>query len=377
MKDLYEILNVDKSASNDEIKKSYRKIAMKYHPDKNPGDDAAEQRFKESAEAYSILKDSAMRSRYDQFGHAGVGLGDTPGAGQGFGGGATHMSMDDIFSQFGDIFGGGSPFEDIFGGGRSRGRSVRRGKDLKVSIVLEPAEILSGIEKTIKIKRNEPCTTCSGSGAKPGTQPSSCRQCGGNGQVRQVSRTFFGQSVVLTDCPVCRGEGVMVEDPCRDCNGNGVIRQEAKVKINIPKGVSSGNYMTLEGQGHKGERGIASGDLLIFFEEKEHPYFIRNGLDNLLELNVSIIQAITGDTIKIPTIEGKASIKIPAGIQSGQILRMKGKGYPRLKGNSRGDQLVQITVEVPKSLSSKAKKLIKDLSNEIHAPKTPYSKMKI
>lgn len=376
MKDLYEILGVGKSASQDEIKRAYRKIAMKFHPDKNPGDQESEKKFKEAAEAYSILKDSTKRSRYDQFGHAGVGLGDTPG-GQGFGGGFTHMSMEDIFNQFGDIFGGRNPFEDIFGGGTSRGRGMRRAKDLKVSIELEPVEILNGVQKTIKIKRNEICNTCSGSGARPGTQPTSCRQCGGSGQVRQVSRTFFGQSVVLTDCPVCRGEGVMVENPCGDCGGRGVTRREARVKVKIPKGVSSGNYMTLEGQGHKGEKGIQSGDLLVIIEEKEHPYFVRNGTDNFIELNISIIQAIHGDTVEIPTIEGKASIKIPPGIQSGQILRMKGKGYPHLRGSARGDQLVRINVEIPDSLSGKAKKLVKELAEEIRIPRKPYSKMKL
>lgn len=376
MKDLYEILGVGKSSSQDEIKKAYRKIAMKFHPDKNPGDANAEQKFKEAAEAYSILKDSTKRSRYDQFGHAGVGLGDTPG-GQGYGGGFTHMSMDDIFSQFGDIFGGRNPFEDIFGGGSSPGRAARRARDLRVSLELEPKDILDGVEKTIKIKRNETCHTCTGSGAKPGTQPSSCRQCGGSGQVRQVSRTFFGQSVVLTDCPVCQGEGVMVENPCTSCGGRGVVREEAKVKVKVPKGVSSGNYMSLEGQGHKGERGMQPGDLLVHFEEKPHPYFTRNGNDNLIELNISLIQAIQGATLEIPTIEGKASIKVPAGIQSGQILRMKGKGYPKLRGNLRGDQLVRIKVEIPKSVSGKAKRLVSELEAEIDPPKNPYSKMNI
>ena len=376
MKDLYEILGVDKSASADDIKKSYRKIAMQFHPDKNPGDAEAEKKFKEAAEAYSILKDPTKRSRYDQFGHAGVGLGDGPGGGGFSGGGFHHMSMEDIFSQFGDIFGGGNPFEDIFGGGRS-GRASRRGRDMKVSIELEPIEILEGVEKTIKIKRNEKCNTCSGSGARPGTSASSCKQCGGSGQVRQVSRSFFGQSVVLAECPVCRGDGTMVENPCSDCGGRGVNREDVKVKIKVPKGVSSGNYMTLEGQGHKGERGIPSGDLLVYFEEKDHPYFTRNGVDNLITLNVSLIQAINGDTVQVPTIEGKASMKIPAGIQSGQILRMKGKGYPRLRGGARGDQLVMIKVEIPKSVSGKAKKLLKDLEGEIPLPKTPFSKMNL
>ncbi len=358
MKDLYDILGVSKGASDGEIKKAYRKIAMKFHPDKNPGDSEAEHKFKDAADAYSILSDNQKRSQYDQFGHAGVGLGDTPGGG-GFQG---HMSMEDIFSNFGDIFGGNfDPFGGMFGGDGRRG--VRKGRDLKVALKLDYSEIVTGVDKTIKIKRHETCDSCSGSGAQSGTMPTSCRHCSGSGQIRQMSQSFFGQSVVVRECPVCHGSGEMVENPCRSCGGNGIVRKTVEIKVKVPAGVSEGNYMTLNRQGNKGPKGNHPGDLIVYFEEKEHPVFTRNGEDVITEAQIQFHEAALGIVLEVPTLEGKAKLKIPPGIQSGQILRMRGKGFPRVRGSSRGNQLVKIQIKTPKSISSKQKKLLEELSS--------------
>lgn len=376
MKDLYDILGVDKGASKDELKRAYRKIAMKNHPDRNPDNKEAEQNFKEAAEAYSILNDENKRAKYDQFGHAGVGMGDMGGQG-GFDG--VHFSMEDIFSQFGNIFGGRHPFEDIFGmgGGQSARGGYRKAKDLRVSLKLDYVDILNGTEKTIKIKRNETCNTCNGSGAKAGTSPSQCKQCNGSGQVRQVRQSFFGQSVVVTDCPLCRGTGEFIENPCSTCHGSGIKRDTVSIKVKVPKGVESGNYMTLDGQGNKGGKGIHAGDLLVFFEEKSHEYFVRNGTDIILEAHIGIAQAVLGDSITVPTVEGKASLKIPKGIQSGQILRMRGKGLPRLRSSYRGDQLIRIIVDIPTSLSKSEKNIYNELE-KISGSKSPtFNKMEI
>lgn len=358
MIDLYDILDVSNGASDNEIKKAYRKIAMKYHPDKNPGDSEAEQKFKDAADAYSILSDNQKRRQYDQFGHAGVGLGDTPSGG-GFQG---HMSMEDIFSNFGDIFGGDfDPFGGMFGSGGRRG--VRKGRDLKVALKLDYSEIVTGVDKTIKIKRHETCDSCSGSGAKSGTMPTSCRHCSGSGQIRQMSQSFFGQSVVVRECPVCHGSGDMIENPCRSCGGNGIIRKTVEIKVKVPAGVAEGNYMTLNRQGNKGPKGNNPGDLIVFFEEKDHPVFTRNGEDVITEAQIQFHEAALGVNLEVPTLDGKAKLKIPAGIQSGQILRMRGKGFPRVRGSSRGNQLVKIQIKTPKSLTSKQKKLLEELSS--------------
>ena len=364
MRDLYEIIGVDKNASNSDIKKSYRKIAMKYHPDKNPDDKEAEKNFKEAAEAYSILSDSQKRQQYDQFGHAGVGIGENAGS-SGFHGG---MSMDDIFSSFGDIFGGNDPFGGIFGG--SRQTRVKKARDLKVNLLLDYHEIATGIDKTIKIKRHELCDTCKGSGAQAGTMPTSCRQCSGSGQIRQMSQSFFGQSVTVRECPVCSGSGEMIENPCRGCGGNGIERKSVEIKVKVPAGVAEGNYMTLNGQGNKGPKGYESGDLVIFFEENEHEVFTRNGEDVITEAKIQIYDAAMGITLEVPTLDGKAKLKIPAGIQSGQILRMRGKGFPRVRGSSRGNQLVRIQVITPLSLSKEQKKIMGELS-KLNTDSTP------
>ena len=356
MKDLYEILGLDKSASSDDIKKSYRKIAMRYHPDKNPNDKAAEVKFKEAAEAYSILSDQSKRNQYDQFGHAGVGM----GSGQGGGGFQGGMSMEDIFSSFGDIFGGDfDPFGGIFGG-RQASRT-KKARDLKLGIQLSYSDIYHGVDKKIKIKRHETCITCNGLGAKKGTMPTSCKQCNGAGQVRQMSQSFFGQSVTVRECPVCSGSGEVIENPCNDCGGNGIQRKSVEIKVKIPAGVADGQYMTLSGQGNKGPKGYTSGDLVVFFEEIDHEIFSRNDQDIITEAQIQFHQATFGITLEVPTLDGKAKLKIPPGIQSGQILRMRGKGFPKIRGSSRGDQLVKIQIVTPKSLSKDQKKIIKML----------------
>lgn len=369
MRDLYEILGLSKNASRDEIKKAYRKIAMKYHPDKNPGDKEAERKFKEAAEAYSILSDGQKRAQYDQFGHAGVGLGDTGGAGM-------HMSMDEIFRSFGDIFGGFDPFESFFGGGRQR-TQVRHGADLRVKLKLNYEDIFNGTTQKLKVKRLETCDECHGTGAYPGTKPSTCRQCGGSGQVRQVSQSFFGQSVVVRECPICNGSGEMIERPCHQCGGNGVVRKTVEIKVKVPPGVASGNYMTLKGQGNKGPRGHTPGDLIVYFEEREHPIFTRHNDDIFTEAHLNVTQAVLGMTLEVPTLNGKAKLKIPPGIQSGQVLRMRGKGFPKLRGNSRGDQLVRIQVDTPRSLNRQQKKLFEELDALTGQTKTVFKRMEL
>jgi len=373
MKDLYDILGVSKNASNDEIKKSYRKIALKFHPDKNPDNIEAETKFKEAAEAYSVLSDKQKRQQYDQFGHAGVGMDNQS---QGFGGGGFHhMSMDDIFSQFGDVF-GGDIFGSIFGGQRG-GQTVRRGKDLRATLKLTFNEILNGVEKTINIKRLEQCDTCSGSGAAPGVTPTTCQQCGGAGRIRQMSQSFIFQSVVERECPICKGNGNVITKPCKSCSF-GLVRKIASVKVKVPAGVESGNYMRLQEQGNKGESRQPAGDLVVFFEEENHPYFVRDGENVFLEAVVSYSMAALGTAIEVPTIDGgKVSLKIPSGIQSGQILRMRKKGFPALRGSSRGDQLVRIHVETPSGLNKKQKSLFEELESKGNKIKNPFRKIKL
>lgn len=354
-RDYYDILGVNKDASEGDIKRAYRKKAMKFHPDRNPGDSNAEIQFKEAAEAYSVLSDPHKRQQYDQFGQAGME--GQPDFGD-FG-----FSMDDIFSQFGHIFGGRNPFEDIFGGGAARESRTRRGRDLRVSIPLDLEDIATGANKTIKIKRLESCADCGGSGARSGTMPSRCSTCNGSGQVRQMSRSFLGQFVNVTQCPNCQGSGEIIDDPCRVCAGDGRTRKKVEIKVKVPAGVATGNYMTLRGEGNKGARGAAPGDMIVFFEENDHPYFNRIDSDVMIELEVSFANAALGDSVEVPTLSGKAKLTIPAGIQSGQILRMKGKGLPSVQGSRKGDQLVRIQVSTPVSLSKEEKKLFKELSS--------------
>ena len=364
MKDLYDIIGVSKSADQEEIKKAYRKLALKYHPDKNPDNKEAEKMFKEAAEAYGVLSDGQKRARYDQFGHAGVGMGDGGGPG-GFSGGV-HMSMDDIFSQFGDIF-GGSPFESFFGGGSGRRRSRGRGSDIRITLRLTFEEIAQGIEKKIKIKRSV---------VVQGAEFITCPTCHGQGQVSTVQNTILGQMRSASVCPHCEGSGKRIGNRPPGAGPDGMIKKEKTIKINVPAGVEEGNYMTVSGQGNEDISG-SPGDLIVVFDEADHPYFVRDGEHVLLELHISYPTAVLGGKIEIPTVDGKAGLKIPAGIQSGQVLRMKGKGFPMIRSSSSGDQLVKIQVETPTKISRGTKKKIESLEKDLGPIQNPFSKIDI
>ncbi|MCK5941441.1 MAG: molecular chaperone DnaJ, partial [Planctomycetes bacterium] len=332
-RDYYEILGVDRSADDDAIKKAYRKLAVANHPDKNPGDAEAERRFKEAAEAYAVLSDAQKRQRYDQFGHAGV-----DGAGGG-GGGAGFASAEDIFAAFGDMFGGGGGgggfFDQIFGGGR-RGRG-RRGASLKVDLELTLEEVATGVKKTIELKRSEACGTCAGSGAKPGTSKKTCRTCEGHGQVVR-SQGFFQ---LRQTCPTCQGQGEMIETPCTKCKGRGSVPKSSPVNITIPAGIEHGHAERIPGQGEPGEGGAPPGDLIVVLHVKEHRVFTRYGDDLLMQTRISFRQAVIGDEVEIPTITGeKVAMKIPAGTQPGEKLRVRNHGLPRPDGYGRGNLVV-------------------------------------
>lgn len=363
MRDFYEILGVDKNASDDDIKKSYRKLALKYHPDRNQGNSDAEKKFKEAAEAYSVLSNTSKRNQYDQFGHAGVGMGGGPSGG--FSSGGVHMSMDDIFSQFGDIF-GGSPFESFFGGStNSRRRS--KGKDIKIRLKLKFEEIADGVDKKVKISKST---------LAPGTEYTTCPTCNGQGQVTQVSNTILGQMRSSSLCPHCEGSGKRIRNKPNGAGPDGMIKKVETIKIKVPAGVEEGNYMTLSGQGNEDIEG-RPGDLIVVFSEIEHEYFIRDGENVLLELNISYPKAILGGKINIPTVYGTADLKIPSGIQSGQVLRMRGKGFFRLRSKSKGDQLVKIQIITPSKINRKIKKYITELESELEPIKVPFSKIKL
>lgn len=359
-RDYYEVLGVAKGASADEIKKSYRKVAMQYHPDRNPGDKAAEEKFKEAAEAYEVLSDADKRSQYDRYGHAGLS-----GNGRGFGGGGS-MNMDDIFSQFGDIF-GDDLFGSFFGGGRRGGGGGRargvRGSNLRVKIKLNYEEIAKGVSKNIKVKKYVGCTTCSGSGAKDKNSVQTCSTCGGSGQVRRVSNTFLGQMQTVTTCPTCNGEGSIVTAKCPVCKGEGRVYGEETVSIDIPAGVQEGMQLSVSGRGNAGERGGPPGDLIILIEEEQHPELHRDGLNVAYELHLSFPDAAFGIQAEVPTIDGKAKIKIPPGTQSGKIFRLKGKGFPGVNSYERGDQLIHVNVWTPQHLTPEEKTMLEKLGD--------------
>lgn len=368
-RDYYEVLGVGKSSTPDEIKKAYRKMAMQFHPDRNP-EKSAEDKFKEASEAYEVLSDEDKRRRYDQFGHDGLRAGDTH----------QYSNVNDIFSNFQDIFGnagfGGTIFEDVFGnagGGRGRsrqGQSGVPGSDLKIRLKLTLEEIATGVDKTLKVKKFVACDTCSGSGAKAGSQKTTCPTCNGRGEIWQVSRSVFGQFVNITMCNTCGGEGRIIKDKCSTCSGEGRVQGETTIKVNIPAGVSEGNYISLRGQGNIGQRGGPPGDLLVVCEEEPHKLFTRNGDDVILDVLVSFPEAALGTEMTIPTLTGKAKLKIESGTQSGKILRMRDKGIQHLNSHGRGDQLVRVNVWVPKDLSSKDKEILKGLTDrEAFKPK--------
>lgn len=358
-RDYYDILGVSKSATADEIKKAYRKLAIKYHPDKNPDDKVAEENFKEAAEAYEVLSNAEKRQRYDQFGHAGAqgGFG-----GGGYGGGG--MNMEDIFSQFGDIFGGGSPFDSFFGGGgggRGSSRRVQRGSNLRIKVKLTLEEIAHGVEKKIKVNKQVVCNTCDGSGAKDKNSVQTCKTCGGTGSVRRVTNTILGQMQTTSTCPTCNGDGTTITSKCTACHGDGVVRGEETISINIPAGVSEGMQLSMSGKGNAAPRGGVPGDLIILIEEIPHESLKREGINVIYDLHVSFVDAALGTSVEIPTIDGKARIKLEPGTQGGKILRLKGKGIPEVNSYHKGDQLVQINIWTPKNINNEERELLEKL----------------
>jgi molecular chaperone DnaJ len=369
-RDYYEILDVPQNASAQEIKKAYRKMALKFHPDKNPDDPDSESRFKEAAEAYEVLSNPEKKGRYDQFGHAGMKNGHG-----GFGGG---MSMDDIFSQFGDIFGGafGGAFGG-FGGGRPHTRRrVNRGSNIRVKVALNLQEISNGVEKKIKVNKYISCKACHGSGAKQGSSYNTCNTCHGSGQVVQVTNTFLGQMQTASTCPTCHGEGKTITEKCPECAGQGVMRGEDIITINIPAGVEEGMQLSVTGKGNAGARGGIPGDLLILIGEKEHPDLFRDGRNLMYDKYISITDAALGSTVEVPTIDGKARIKIHPGTQGGKVMRLKGKGLPEVNGYGRGDLLVTINVWTPKEITKEEKGILEKLGQSENFKPNPGSKDK-
>jgi molecular chaperone DnaJ len=356
-RDYYEILGVSKSASADEIKKAYRKVAMQFHPDRNPGDKASEEKFKDAAEAYEILSDQDKRAQYDRFGHSAFGQGR---GGGGFGG----MNTEDIFSQFGDIF-GDDMFGSFFGGGgrsRSGGRNKGvRGSNLRIKIKVNFEEIAKGTTKTVKVKKYVSCSTCNGSGAKDKNSVQTCGTCGGNGQVRRVQNTFLGQMQTVTTCPACNGEGSTITNKCTTCKGEGRVYGEETVSLDIPAGVQDGMQLSMSGKGNIGERGGPSGDLIILIEEEEHEQLQRDGLNVAFDLYVSFPDAVFGTQVEVPTIDGRAKIKIPPGTQSGKIFRLKGKGFPSINSHEKGDQLIHVNVWTPQHVSVEEKNILEKM----------------
>ena len=356
-RDYYEVLGVAKTATADEVKKSYRKIAMQFHPDRNPDNKEAEEKFKEATEAYEVLSDTTKRQRYDQFGHSGMH------GGQDFHG---FSNVNDIFSHFSDIFGGSSIFDDFFGQTSSRGRGRRRstgtpGSDLRVTLKVTLEEIASGVSKKIKIKKHVKCETCNGTGSEGGSSTKTCSVCNGAGEIRSVSRSVFWQFVNIQPCSNCNGEGSVVDKPCRSCVGDGRKQEEVTIKIDVPAGVADGNYMTLRGQGNSGLRGGPAGDIIVVFQEIAHDYFKREGDDILYDLFISFPEIVLGTEVEVPTLNGKAKLKIDGGTQPGKLLRMREKGIQHLNQHGAGDQLVRVNIFVPKKISVKERELLKEL----------------
>lgn len=358
-RDYYEILGVAKSSSADEIKKAYRKVAMQYHPDRNPGDKEAEEKFKEAAEAYEVLSDQDKRAQFDRFGHAGVN-------GRG-GGGAHGMNMDDIFSNFGDIF-GDDIFGSFFGGGGGRQRSGgrargTRGSNLRIKLKMNYEEIAKGANKTVKVKKYTTCTSCTGSGAKDKNSVQNCGTCNGTGQVRKVTNTFLGQMQTVGTCPTCNGEGSTITSKCTACKGEGRVYTEETINIDIPAGVQDGMQLSLSGKGNAGERGGAPGDLIVLIEEEAHPELQRDNLNVIYDMHISFTDAVFGANPEVPTIDGRAKIKIPAGTQSGKIFRLKGKGFPAINSYEKGDQLIHVNVWTPQTLTAEEKEMMEKLKD--------------
>ncbi len=361
-RDYYEVLNVERTADADEIKRAYRRLALKHHPDKNPGDKEAEQKFKECAEAYEVLSDPQKRQRYDAYGHEGlrgVGMHDF-----------SHMGFDDIFSMFDDIFGGG-----MFGGRRSGGRQGRRaarGYDIEIQLELELSDVLTGIEKQLEFERRDTCEVCGGSGVEPGHEPVACPTCGGQGQVAQSG--FGGMFRMVTTCPQCRGEGRMIQHPCKSCRGSGLKERQRKLTVKIPAGISEGQAVRVSGEGEPGHNGGPRGDLYCYVKIKPHPFLLRNENDLVARVPIGFTQAALGATIDVPTLEGKTSVEIPAGTQHGAVIQIKDQGLPGLRSHKRGSLLVQVLIEIPRKLTKEQRRLLEDFSRTEDARSLPESK---
>ena len=355
MRDYYEILDVDRGADADAIKRSYRKLALQFHPDRNNGSAEAEEKFKELTEAYEVLKDPDKRAAYDRFGHAGV----KGGAGAGYGGFSFHDALDIFMRDF-----GGFGVEDIFGGGRQRrgGHSVRKGPDMRITFQLTLDEVASGVKRTVRVEVNDECGRCGGSGAAEGTAPVTCTTCGGAGEVRRVQRSFLGQLVSVMPCPECGGEGQRIEEPCGQCAGRGVERATRELEVSVPPGVSTGDYLTLRGQGNAGVRGGPRGDVLVVLEVEEDERFLRDGADLIYELPVTFSQAALGAELEVPTIGGSARLRVAPGTQSGRLLRMRGRGLPHLQSTNRGDLIIRVVVWTPTSLTAEQESAFRQLA---------------
>ena len=360
-RDYYEVLGVERNANADEIKKAYRKAAIKYHPDKNPGDKEAEEKFKEAAEAYDVLSNPEKRARYDQFGHAGMNGSAAGGGFGGFSGGG--FSMEDIFSQFGDIFGG---HFGGFGGG-SRGGTQRRGNrgsDIRVKVRLTLAEISNGTTKKLKVNKYIACDKCGGTGAKDSSSYSTCQTCNGTGVVSRIENTFFGRMQTQSVCPACGGEGRIITAKCDKCGGEGIVKGSEIIEINIPAGVGEGMALTVSGKGNAARHGGVNGDLIVVIEEERDPQLVRDGDDLIHNLNITVTTAILGGEVEVPTIDGKARIKIAPGTHAGKVLRLRGKGLPSVNGYGRGDILIVVDITIPTSLTSEEKRLVEQLSTK-------------
>ena len=357
-RDYYEVLGVSKSASADEIKKAYRKLAVQYHPDKNPGDKEAEEKFKEAAEAYSVLSDPEKKARYDQFGHAGV-----DGAGPDFSGG--FGDLNDILNDlFGGAFGGGFGGFGGFGGGRSNQRQqrVHRGRDIRVRVKLTLEEIAKGVEKEISIEKSVPCSDCGGRGAKNSSDVKTCPACHGTGQVQRVVNSFLGQTVNYSTCQLCGGEGKIISNPCRTCGGSGLVRKRETIKVKIPAGVEAGMQLTLHGEGHSAKNNGVNGDLLVVIEEQEHPHLKREGNNLFYTKIISVPEAILGGEVEIPGIDGTYKIKVEPGTQSGSVVKLKGRGLPTVNGyGGTGDLYVKFAVWIPKKVDKEDKATLEAL----------------
>lgn len=358
-RDYYEVLGVEKNANADEIKKAYRKAAIKYHPDKNPGDKDAEEKFKEAAEAYDVLSNPDKRARYDQFGHAGMN-GQAGGGFGGFSGGG--FSMEDIFSQFGDIFGGHFGGFGGFSGGSRGGQRVNRGSDIRVKVRLTLQEIANGTTKKLKINKTVACERCGGSGAKDSNSYATCSTCNGSGYVTRVENSFFGRIQTQGVCPACGGEGRVITSQCEKCHGEGTQRGDEVVEIKIPAGVGEGMALTVTGKGNAARHGGVNGDLLVVIEEEHDPQLVRDGSDLIHNLSIPVTTAILGGTVEVPTVDGKAKIKIAPGTHAGKVLRLRDKGLPEVNGYGRGDILVVVDITIPSKLTADERTLVEKLA---------------